>query len=228
VAQRTLVIGNKNYSTWSLRPWLALRMAGIAFDEVLVPLYEPTSKAALLRHSPAGKVPVLKDETEDGERLVFESLAICEYAAELAPSAGLWPADAAARAHARSISAEMHAGFAALRSAMPMNLRVKGGRLATPPSAEVQGEIARIGGLLDDARARFGAGGPFLFGGFTIADAMFAPVATRFRTYSIALPTRAQAWSDAVLALPPMLEWERDGLAEQQVFDAYEALLAPS
>jgi glutathione S-transferase len=224
MARRALVIGNKKYSTWSLRPWLALRMAGIPFDEVLVPLYEPSSKAALLRHSPAGKVPVLKD----GDRLVFGSLAICEYAAELAPSAGLWPADAAARAHARSISAEMHAGFAALRVALPMNLRVKGGRLATPPNAEVQGEIARIGALLDDARARFGAGGPFLFGGFTIADAMFAPVAARFRTYSIALSPRAQAWSDAVLALPPVLEWERDGIAEPYVFAPYEALLAPA
>jgi glutathione S-transferase len=222
MSTRTLVIGNKNYSTWSLRPWLVLRMARIPFEEILIPLYEPGSKAALLRHSPAGKVPILKD----GDRLVFESLAICEYAAELAPEAGLWPADAAARAHARSISAEMHAGFIALRSAMPMNLRVRGRRLATPLSPDAQADVERVGALLDDARARFGAGGPFLFGAFGIADAMFAPVATRLRSYSIALPPRAQAWSDAVLALEPFLEWERAGVAEPQVFAPYEALIA--
>ena len=224
MAQRRLVIGNKKYSSWSLRPWLVLRMAEIPFDEVVVPLYVPTTKAAILRHSPAGRVPIL----EDGDRLVFDSLAIAEHAAELAPQARLWPADPRARAQARSISAEMHAGFGALRSAMPMNLACAGRRLATAPSAEVQADVERLAAILEDARERFGAGGPFLFGGFTIADAMFAPIATRFRTYSIPLPKRAQAWSDAVLALPPFLEWERAGRAESYVHAPYEALLAPA
>jgi glutathione S-transferase len=224
LTQRTLVIGNKKYSSWSLRPWLALRMAAIPFDELVVPLYVPATRAAILRHSPAGRVPIL----EDGDRVVFDSLAICEYAAELAPQARLWPADPDARAHARSISAEMHAGFSALRSALPMNLAWTGRRLATAPSAEVQADVERLGAILADARERFGAGGPFFFGGFTIADAMFAPIATRFRTYSIPLPKPARAWSDAVLALPPFLEWERAGRAESYVHAPYEALLAPA
>lgn len=220
----TLVVGNKNYSSWSLRPWLALRMAEIPFEEIVIPLYEPISKAQILRHSPAGKVPVLRD----GERVVFDSLAICEYAAELAPAAGLWPADAGARAHARSISAEMHAGFGALRHALPMNLRVRGAALATPPNTEVQADIARVTAILEDSRERFGAAGPFLFGAFGIADAMFAPVATRFRSYSVALPARAQAWVDTVLAVAPFLEWERAAIAEPQRFAETEAVIARS
>lgn len=220
---RTLIIGNKTYSSWSLRPWLAMRVAGIPFDEIVVPLYEPDSKAELLRHAPAGKVPVLRD----GDRLVFESIAICEYAAELTPAAGLWPAEAGARAHARSISAEMHAGFFALRHAMPMNLRVRGARLATPPSAEAQADVARFVAIVEECRARFGAGGAFLFGAFGIADAMYAPVATRMRSYGVALPARVQAWSDAVLGLPAFLEWERAALAETRRIAATEAVLAP-
>lgn len=222
VAARTLVIGNKMYSSWSLRPWLAMRAAGILFDEIVVPLYEPASKAALLRHSPAGKVPVLRD----GDRLVFESIAICEYAAELAPESALWPADAGARAHARSISAEMHAGFVALRTAMPMNLRVRGARLATPPNAEVQADVARVAEIVETTRQRFGAGGPFLFGAFGIADAMYAPVATRFRSYGVSVPPGVQAWSDAVLGLPAFLEWERAALAETRRIASTEAVLA--
>jgi len=224
MSQPTLVIGNKNYSSWSLRPWLALRMAGIPFDEVVIPLYEEASKPAILRHSAHGKVPILHHDA----RTVFESLAICEYAAELAPAAGLWPADPGARAHARSISCEMHAGFLALRSAMPMNVRARGRRLATPPSAAAEADVARVAALLEDCRDRFGAGGPFLFGAFGIADAMFAPVATRFRSYAVSLPPRAQAWCDAVLATPPMLEWERAALAEPWRIATTEAVLAPA
>jgi glutathione S-transferase len=222
LAQRTLILGNKMYSSWSLRPWLAMRVAEIPFDEIVIRLYEPSSQAELLRHAPAGKVPVLKD----GDRLVFESLAICEYAAELAPAAGLWPAEAAARAHARSISAEMHAGFSALRHALPMNLRVRGAKLATPPSADVQADAARVIAIVEDCRERFGAGGAFLLGAFGIADAMYAPVATRFRSYGVALPPRVQAWSDAVLGLPAFLEWERAALAEPWRIAATEAVLA--
>lgn len=219
---RTLVIGNKTYSSWSLRPWLVLRMAGIPFEEIVIPLYRADSKDAIRRHSPAGKVPVLLD----GDAVVFESLAICEHAAELAPAAKLWPADPTARAHARSISAEMHAGFGALRSAMPMNLRVHGARLATPPSAEVRADMERVGALLDDCRVRFGAGGPFLFGAFGIADAMFAPVATRFRSYGMPLPERAQAWSDAVLSTAAFLDWERAAAAETERIALNESVLA--
>jgi glutathione S-transferase len=220
VARPTLVIGNKNYSSWSLRPWLALRMAVIPFDEIVIPLYEPDSKPAILRHSPAGKVPIL----HHGNVTVWDSLAICEYAAELAASAGLWPADAAARAHARSISAEMHSGFAALRQALPMNLRAVGARI--PIEATVQAEIDRIVAIWEDCRSRFGAGGPFLFGAFTIADAMFAPVATRFRSYGVPLPAAAQAYVDAIRALPAMQEWASAGVAETQRMPATDALIA--
>jgi glutathione S-transferase len=209
VIRPVLVIGNKNYSSWSLRPWLALRTAGIDFEEVLIPLYVPGAKEAILRHSPAGHVPVLRH----GDVTVWDSLAICEYAAEvLAPRAGLWPADPAARAHARSISAEMHAGFSALRQALPMNLRADGARIPIEPP--VQAEIERVAALWEDARARFGVGGPFLFGAFTIADAMYAPVATRFHSYGVPLPRAAQAYAEAVRALPAMREWAAAGVAE--------------
>jgi glutathione S-transferase len=217
-----LVIGNKNYSSWSLRPWLALRMAGLEFDEERIALYEPVTSEATLHHSPTGKVPVL----HRGDVTVFESLAICEYAAELAPRAQLWPADATARAHARSISAEMHAGFSALRSALPMNARVEGGRPASALSAEVEAEIARVTAIWDDCRTQFGSGGDFLFGAFTIADAMYAPVVSRFRTYSLRLPPRAQAYAEAVWALAPLREWVAAGAAEPERIAAYEALLA--
>jgi len=197
-------------------------MAGIDFEEVRIPLGTNDTRRAILAHSPAGKVPVLRD----GERCVHESLAICEYAAELAPAAQLWPADAGARAHARSVSAEMHAGFAALRGSLPMNARVEGGRLATPLGDEARADVQRVAALLEDCRDRFGAGGPFLFGRFGIADAMFAPVASRFRTYSVPLPPRAQAWADAVLALEPMQQWARDARAETERAPSYDSLLA--
>lgn len=210
MARPVLVIGNKNDSSWSLRPWLALRVAGVAFDEVRIPLYREDSRAELLRWSPAGKVPVLRH----GEVSVWDSLAICEYAAEvLAPGAGLWPAERAARAHARSIAAEMHAGFSALRSALPMNLRA---RVRLPVELAVRADVDRVVALWEDCRARHGAGGPFLFGTFTIADAMYAPVATRFRSYGVLLPPGAQAYADALWALPAMQEWTTAGIAEPE------------
>jgi len=218
-----LVIGNKNYSSWSLRPWLALRVAGLDFEELRIGLYQPDSREQILRHSPAGKVPIL----HDGDVTVWDSLAICEYAAELAPGAGLWPGDRAARAFARSISAEMHAGFAALRNALPMNLRISGARLAKRPSPEAQADIARITAIFEECRARHGAGGEFLFGRFTIADAMFAPVATRFRSYSVPLPPRSQSYADALCSLAPMREWIAAAVAEAERFPETEALVAP-
>jgi glutathione S-transferase len=206
-----LVIGNKNYSSWSLRGFLATRLAGVPFDEVLVRLSEPGSRDELLRHSPAGKVPVLKH----GARVIWDSLAIIEYLAEIRPEAGLWPADPAARAHARSICAEMHSGFQALRARMPMNLRKSlpgKGR-----GRDVATDIERVLAIWSDCRARHSALGPFLFGRFSAADVMYTPVATRFRTYAVELDDVAQAYVEAVLLRPDFVEWHEAALEEPWV-----------
>jgi glutathione S-transferase len=209
----TLVIGDKNFSSWSLRPWLALKHCGIPFEEERIRLRQPDSKAEILRQSPAGKVPALK--TRLG--VVFESLAILEYLAERHPEHGLWPQDEEARAHARSISAEMHSGFVTLRNDMSMDLL---SRLPSPPLSEaLETDIRRIVAIWKDARARFGHGGPFLFGAFSCADAMFAPVATRFRTYGVDLSRfgddgTAAAYARAILDLPEMAEWTEGAKAE--------------
>ncbi|MEB3179961.1 MAG: glutathione S-transferase family protein [Nostocaceae cyanobacterium] len=197
----TLVIGNKNYSSWSLRPWLVMKQTGIEFTEVRIPLYTDTAKPEILRHSPAGKVPIL----HHGEITIWESLAICEYLAEYFADSRLYPIDVAARALARSISAEMHAGFLALRSNMPMNCRTRlPGKGMTP---SVQSDIDRILAIWRDCRQKFAAGGDLLFGHFTIADAMFAPVVCRFTTYGVKLDDITQAYAEAILALPAMQEW---------------------
>ena len=204
----TLVVGNRNYSSWSLRGFLAARAAGVAFDEVLVRLSEPGSKAELLRHSPAGKVPVLKH----GELAIWDSLAIIEYLAEIRPESGLWPSDVGARAHARAISAEMHSGFSALRAHMPMNLRKSlpgKGR-----GRDVADDIERIGAIWADCRTAYAEGGPFLFGRFSAADVMYTPVATRFRTYAVELDDLCRAYVDAVLARPDFLAWHEAALEE--------------
>jgi glutathione S-transferase len=210
-----LVIGNKSTSSWSLRPWLALRHAGIAFREVNIKLRQPHTKAEILRYSPAGKVPTLL--TDDGQA-IWDSLAILEYLAEVHPHARLWPERRDARALARSVSAEMHSGFAALREHCPMELLART-PMATLPDA-VAAEVRRIVALWHDCRRRFGASGPLLFGGFTAADAMYAPVATRFRTYLPDLAPyddgTAQAYVDALLALPAMAEWEAGARRETQ------------
>jgi glutathione S-transferase len=186
-----LVIGNKNYSSWSLRPWIALKVLGIAFEEKKIALHVPGAKEAILQHSAAGKVPVLID----GATTVWDSLAILEYLAERRPE--LWPADAAERARARSVSAEMHSGFPALREHMSMNVRKRyPGKGRTPASLA---EIERIQQIWSQAK------GPFLFGAFSAADAMYAPLALRFRTYEV--PVSNQAYFDAMLALPAMREW---------------------
>lgn len=206
---RKLVIGNKNLSSWSLRPWLALRVAGLPFAEINICLGQPGTRAEIHYHSPSGKVPCLID----GEIVVWDSLAICEYAAELKPA--LWPADRAARAEARAVSAEMHSGFAALRQNMPMNV------CATLPGAgrtpEAEADIARIVALWESCRARHAAAGPFLFGSFSIADAMYAPVVWRFNTYAVDLPPLARGWLDTMLALPAMREWQAGAAAEAAV-----------
>lgn len=195
-----LVIGNKNYSSWSLRPWLGLKVAGIAFEEILLPLYEPEGKARRLAFSPTGKVPLLVD----GALKVWDSLAIAEYVAEKFPEKQLWPQDVVARAIARSICAEMHSGFTALRTGCGMDIRRKIEVEITP---EIQADVDRIVGLWADCRARFGAGGPFLFGKFSWADAYYAPVVTRFVTYGIAVPSAVQTYMDTLWGLPAMQEW---------------------
>jgi glutathione S-transferase len=208
VSACTLIIGNRNYSSWSLRGWLAASLSGVDFRTELVRLSKPGSHAALLRHSPAGRVPVLRH----GDRVVWDSLAIIEYLAELRPNAGLWPADAGARASARSISAEMHAGFTALRGAMPMNLRKALPGMGRGPG--VAEDIERVGAIWREARDRFGGDGPFLFGRYSAADAMYTPVASRFRTYGVALDPTCQAYADAVLAWPAFLAWQSAALEE--------------
>lgn len=198
----TLVIGTKRYSSWSFRPWLAARMAGARFGEVLVTLRQPDTKADILKHSPSGKVPCLLH----GDLKVWDSLAICEYLAELFPQARLWPEAALARAAARSVAAEMHSGFPNLRNVCPMDMDLIAPLSEIPP--EVEAEAARIRAVWNDCRNRFGAGGPFLFGHFTIADAMYAPVVSRFITYGLPLDAVSRAYCDAVWALPPVREWQ--------------------
>lgn len=224
-----LVIGNKNYSSWSLRPWLLLRHAGIAFEEVAVRLFRPEFAAEIAKYSPAGKVPALIDDAVT----VWDSLAISEYVAERFPEKQLWPADAAARAVARSICAEMHAGFFNIRNQLPMNVT------AVLPgcgwNVAVQREVDRIAAIWTDLRGKHAAAGPFLFGQFSVADAFYAPVVSRFATYGIHLPDAAKSYADFILALPAMQEWiaaareERDFLADDEPYrtepDAPDAII---
>jgi glutathione S-transferase len=211
----TLVIANKCYSSWSLRPWLFLKQTGVAFDEITIPLDLPDTKQKVLQHSPAGKVPILID----GDATVWESIAIMEYVGE-AFGVPAWPQERAARAMARSVAAEMHAGFPALRSACPMNL---GKKYARKDRGEaVARDVARFSAIVHQARERFGAGGPFLFGAFSAADAMYAPLVTRLDTYSIALDDVTRAYVDAILSLPAFQEWRAAALKEEWVVDADE------
>ena len=212
-----LYIGNKNYSSWSLRPWLLLKHFGIPFTEHLVSVAGRDYNPALKPLAGNARVPCLH---EDGFQ-VWESLAIAETLAERYPQ--MWPADPRARARARSISAEMHAGFAQLRTAMPMNLKLKlKGKPATP---EVQRDIDRVAEIWEEARTQFAtAGGPWLFGAFSVADAMFAPIVWRFHVYNVALPRVAAAYRDAMLAHPAMQEWYAAGLLETEAHAHYDRL----
>jgi len=212
-----LVIGNRNYSSWSLRAWLALRRTGIEFDEIVIPLKQAGSREAILAHSPSGKVPLLRH----GEVTVWDSLAICEYLAERFPGAGLWPAEPSARATARAVAAEMHAGFMALRRALPMNLRAH--RPGRPRDAGVEADIARIRDIWRSCRQRHGADGPFLFGGFTVADAFYAPVVGRFLTYDVPLDAVCRAYAEAVWQTPAMRDWVAAARAEPHVIAEIEA-----
>jgi glutathione S-transferase len=207
----TLVIGNKNYSSWSLRPWIAMKVANIPFEERLVPLFQDEYKQDLLAISPGGKVPILID----GDARVWETVAILEHLAERFPDARLWPADVSARAHARSIVAEMHAGFVPLRNECPMNLWRP--VLARDLSAETKANVARIDAMWADCRDRFGAGGPFLFGRFSAADAMYAPVVSRFETYGIKVSSASRTYMETILGLPAFAEWKAAGIREPWV-----------
>jgi len=211
-----IVIGNKNYSSWSMRPWLALKKTGAPFEEVVIPLDRPETRTEIFKHSPTGRIPTLKD----GELVIWESLAICEYLAEKFPEAGLWPADPAARAVARAVSSEMHAGFSALRSNMPMNCRGNAPGKGRAPG--VQEDVNRISAIWRDCRTRFGAGGAYLFGQFSIADAMFAPVASRFVTYQVELDTDAKSYVNTIWADPAVAAWVEGARREPWVIEKSE------
>ena len=215
----TLFIGNKAYSSWSLRAWLALEHVGEPYKEVVIPLEGPGRRTSAIRpHSPSGKVPALRH----GDLVVWDSLAICEYVAELFPNAKLWPDDQATRAVARSVSAEMHSGFPALRNQMSMNVRRD--PIVLPATPEVAEEIARIIAVWGDSRKRYGAGGPYLFGRFSIADAMYAPVAARFRTYGVPLDDVSQAYVDAIHETPAMRKWIAEAKSEPWAVEGYEKI----
>lgn len=211
-----LILGNKAYSSWSLRPWLAMRDKGLSFQETVIHLYGPDAKSQILEHSAAGKVPVL----QHGEITVWDSLAILDYLADTFPTLAWWPAAPHARAYARAVSAEMHSGFGNVRTHMPMNVRrslVGRGR-----GEGVESDVSRITEIWRSCREKFGDGGPFLFGAFSNADAMYAPVVTRFQTYGVELDATCKAYSDAILGHPAMKEWYAAAAAEPWVVEKFE------
>jgi glutathione S-transferase len=212
----TLVIGNRNYSSWSLRAWFFLARSGVPFTTLRLPLDTDEFRTRIGAYSPSGRVPVLID----GERRVWDSLAICEYAAERWPGVSAWPDREPARAFARSISCEMHAGFAALRAELPLNCRALGRRVT--PGAAARGDIQRVLGIWREAREKYGQSGPWLFGEFGIADAMYAPVALRFRTYGVPLADSAAEWADTVVGDPTMKQWLDAASAEPEAIAAEE------
>ena len=214
----TLVIGNKNYSSWSLRPWLLMRHHGVAFDEVRLPLDTPEFASDIARWSPSGRVPVM----HRGDLVVWDSLAICEYVSETWLEGRGWPADDEARAVARAVSAEMHSGFQALRTALPLNCRRRAAATSIP--GEVRSDIERITRIWRECRARYSGDGPWLFGGFSIADAMYAPVVLRFRSYVVPLGDVERRYSDTMLALPALGEWLAAAEAEGMPLPKYDKI----
>lgn len=214
----TLVLANKAYSSWSMRPWMVLKHFDIPFDEIVIPINQPETHAEMLKHAPSGKCPSL----HDGTISVWDSLAIIEYLAETYPTFPIWPRGTEARAYARSLSAEMHSGFMALRRECPMNIRRP--RRAIKVSEDVRADVVRIDEAFADARTRFGAAGAFLFGDFSAADAMFAPVVNRFDTYDLPVSDTTRAYMAAMKALPAWQQWERDAFAEPWRIEHYEAI----
>jgi glutathione S-transferase len=213
-----LVVANKAYSSWSLRPWILLVHFKIPFEEVVIPMNQPETREAMLQYAPTGKCPSL----HDGKIAVWESLAIIEYVAELYPEKAIWPRGKAARAHARSLANEMHGGFQALREACPTNFRRAPKAIAL--SDAVKADIARIEAAWAHARETFGKAGPFLFGRFSAADAMFAPVVNRFHAYAVPVSAASRAYMDAVMALPAWKAWIAEGEAEPWRIEKYEAV----
>ena len=213
----TLYIGNRNYSSWSLRGWLAVRASGLAFEEEVIPLDVPTTREAIMRVSPSGLVPAI----QHGDITVWDSLAIIEYLAELCPDAGYWPADQAARALARAVSLEMHSGFSALRDQLPMNIR---GRYPDiQPDGAAHADINRVTAIWRDClNRRVEGSGEYLFGTFSAADMMYAPVVTRFVTYDVELDATAAAYRDAVWDHDLMREWRKGAENEPWVIDRCE------
>jgi glutathione S-transferase len=211
-----LLIGNKNYSSWSMRPWIAMKVAGIPFAEEVISLDDPGFRGRVLQVSPTGKVPALAD----GDVHVWESLAILDYLAERFPQAALWPADPRARGLARAVAAEMHAGFGPLRRHCPMNMWRTVSRRELP--SEVAADVVRIEAIWTDCRIRFGQGGAFLFGTFGAADAMYAPVVSRFHTYGIEVGAAAHAYMEAIMALPAWSQWREAALKEPWVLHRNE------
>jgi glutathione S-transferase len=214
----TLVIANKAYSSWSFRPFILMRHFGIPFAEIVIPLGEETTRAEILRYSPAGKCPVLRD----GARTVWDSLAIIEYLAERFPDLPIWPGEPAARATARSLAAEMHSGFAALRANLPMNMRRAPKRREVSP--EARADIERIEAAWAAARQTFGGNGNFLFGDFSAADAMFAPVVNRLHVYDVPVGAATRVYMDRVMALPAYRDWQKGAEAERWRIGKYEDL----
>jgi glutathione S-transferase len=212
----TLIIGNRNYSSWSLRAWLALVATGQAFDEVVIPLGRPDTTDNILRWSPTGRIPAYRD----GDIVLWDSLAICEHLAEAFPDAGLWPTKPRARAASRSVVAEMHSGFVALRKHMPMNLRASYPGSGREPG--VQEDIDRITAIWEECREAFGSGGDLLFGEFTIADAFYAPVVSRFITYGVSPGGVATEYMDAVWSLPAMQDWANKARAEEWKVERFD------
>jgi glutathione S-transferase len=214
----TLVIANKNYSSWSLRPWILMRHFGIPFAETVISMAREETRADMLRHAPTGKCPSLRD----GAVVVWDSLAIIEYLAESFPDLAIWPRERAARAQARSLAAEMHSGFSALRSNLPMNMRRKPAARDFAP--DVVADIARIEAAFAHARHEFGAGGAFLFGDFSAADAMFAPVVSRLHTYAVAVSPTTRVYMNAIEGLPAYQAWLADAHAEPWHIAHYDAI----
>ncbi len=212
-----LVIANKNYSSWSFRPWILMRHFGLAFEEIVIPLAQDNTQTEILRYSPAGKCPSL----HDGEIVVWDSLAIIEYLAELHPEKPIWPRPRAARARARSLAAEMHSGFSALRLLLPMNMRREVARREL--TLEASADVARLEQAFGQTRREFGQAGAFLFGDFSAADAMFAPVVNRLHVYDVAVTVSTHAYMDAMMALPAWQNWSAQAEAEPWTIGKYEA-----
>ncbi len=216
MATNKLIIGNMNYSSWSFRPWIAMRFFGIGFEEQVIPLFSEGYKAAILEYSPAGQVPVFIHH----RTAIWGSLAILEFMAEKFPDKGFWPMDVMERAQARSVVGEMHSGFSALRNAMPMNVRRTPAKIDY--DADVAADIQRINRIWTHSRADFDDKGPFLFGAFSIADAMFAPVVSRFHVYDVALSKVSHDYMETMMALPVWKEWHQAAIKEPWVIENYE------